>query len=400
MRFCPFAQRARLTLAHKKIPYETVNISLKQKPEWFLERNPGGMVPVVEKDDKIVYESLIVADYLDNVYPDNRLVPADPYRKARDAMLIDYYGNKYISNYYKIVFSEGKDEEAAKVLNTALQKLDDELAKRGTKFFGGDQVAFIDYMLWPWLERVEVLTRCNPVVVVSATSFPRVHAWIQVMLTLPAVKECLFDVDTHMKFYKQHETVNVDLKPEKPEWFLERNPLGLVPTLEQDDRVVYESLITCDYLDDVYPNDRLTPPDPYRKARDAMLIDYYGGKFVPPLYKVLRSQGSDEEAKEVLRKALARLEAELGNRGKFFGGGQVAMVDYMLWPWFERLPILAKVFPDADLSETNFPQLFAWTQTMLATPAVQETLFDVDTHLKFMMSSQAGKPDYDIGLEP
>nr|KAG5702776.1 hypothetical protein BaRGS_003650 [Batillaria attramentaria] len=317
--------RARLTLAHKKIPYETVNISLKQKPEWFLERNPGGMVPVVEKDDKIVYESLIVADYLDNVYPDNRLVPADPYRKARDAMLIDYYGNKYISNYYKIVFSEGKDEEAAKVLNTALQKLDDELAKRGTKFFGGDQVAFIDYMLWPWLERVEVLTRCNPVVVVSATSFPRVHAWIQVMLTLPAVKECLFDVDTHMKFYKQHETVNVDLKPEKPEWFLERNPLGLVPTLEQDDRVVYESLITC---------------------------------------------------------------------------GQVAMVDYMLWPWFERLPILAKVFPDADLSETNFPQLFAWTQTMLATPAVQETLFDVDTHLKFMMSSQAGKPDYDIGLEP
>jgi glutathione S-transferase len=69
----------------------------------------------------------------------------------------------------------------------------------------------------------------------------------------------------------------VDLK-NKPDWFLERNPLGAVPVLEQDDKIVYESLITCDYLDAVYPSNRLTPTDPYRKARDAMLTDYYGSK--------------------------------------------------------------------------------------------------------------------------
>ena len=73
----------------------------------------------------------------------------------------------------------------------------------------------------------------------------------------------------------------MDLK-EKPEWFLERNPLGLVPTLEQDDKIVCESLITCDYLDDVYPNNPLTPTNPYRKARDAMLVDFFGNKVRAP----------------------------------------------------------------------------------------------------------------------
>ncbi|CAH3195019.1 unnamed protein product, partial [Porites evermanni] len=37
MRFCPFAQRARLVLAAKGINYECVNINLKDKPDWFFE---------------------------------------------------------------------------------------------------------------------------------------------------------------------------------------------------------------------------------------------------------------------------------------------------------------------------------------------------------------------------
>eukprot|EP00916_Digyalum_oweni_P011515 GHVL01019164.1.p1 GENE.GHVL01019164.1~~GHVL01019164.1.p1 ORF type:complete len:217 (-),score=13.71 GHVL01019164.1:1240-1890(-) len=195
-----------------------------------------------------------------------------------------------------------------------------------------------------------------------------------------------------------HETVNVDLK-EKPEWFLERNPLGMVPTLEQDDKVVYESLITCDYLDDVYPQNRLTPADPYRKAQDAMLVDYYGSKCIPNYYKVMRTEGKDEEAKETLTKALQKLDEEVSKRGKFFGGEQVAMIDFMLWPWFERIGLLKSAAPDLLPSATKFPKLFAWTQAMLQEPAVKATLFDLDTHMIFVQSSKDGKPNYDIGLE-
>ncbi|KAK3086629.1 hypothetical protein FSP39_021214 [Pinctada imbricata] len=91
MRFCPYAQRTRLVLAHKNIQYETVNVHLKPasaKPDWFLERNPLGMVPVLEKDGKVVYESTICNYFLEACYPDSKLLPSDPYQLAQDKMLM------------------------------------------------------------------------------------------------------------------------------------------------------------------------------------------------------------------------------------------------------------------------------------------------------------------------
>ena len=41
MRFCPYAQRTMLTLLAKNIPFDVVNINLKNKPEWFLQQTWG-----------------------------------------------------------------------------------------------------------------------------------------------------------------------------------------------------------------------------------------------------------------------------------------------------------------------------------------------------------------------
>ena len=43
----------------------------------------------------------------------------------------------------------------------------------------------------------------------------------------------------------EYECININLR-EKPEWFLELNPLGKVPTIEHPDgKVIYESAICC-----------------------------------------------------------------------------------------------------------------------------------------------------------
>ncbi|XP_055955272.1 glutathione S-transferase omega-1-like [Patella vulgata] len=131
MRFCSFAQRTRLVLQHKNIPHENVNVSLVKKPEWFLERNPFGLVPTLEIDDKVIYESNICSQYLDDVYPGDKLTPSDPYQKARDQMLIDTFG-KAVGLYYKISRT-GEDIEEFK---KSLERYDKELSKRG-KYFGG-----------------------------------------------------------------------------------------------------------------------------------------------------------------------------------------------------------------------------------------------------------------------
>ncbi len=31
------------------------------------------------------------------------------------------------------------------------------LANKKTKFFGGDSITMIDYMMWPWFERMEMM---------------------------------------------------------------------------------------------------------------------------------------------------------------------------------------------------------------------------------------------------
>lgn len=40
-RFCPYAQRTMLTLLAKGVPFDVVNINLKNKPEWFVEKTWG-----------------------------------------------------------------------------------------------------------------------------------------------------------------------------------------------------------------------------------------------------------------------------------------------------------------------------------------------------------------------
>lgn len=69
--------------------FETININLTKKPEWFAEKNPSGTVPVYEKDEIVLYESRVVSDYVDTVYGKGALYPSDPYLKAKASILIE-----------------------------------------------------------------------------------------------------------------------------------------------------------------------------------------------------------------------------------------------------------------------------------------------------------------------
>lgn len=63
---------------------------------------------------------------------------------------------------------------------------------------------------------------------------------------------------------------------EKPAWFLEKNPNGTVPVLETAcGQVIYESPITCEYLEEVFTEKKLCPCDPFERAQQKMLLDSY-----------------------------------------------------------------------------------------------------------------------------
>ena len=41
-----------------------------------------------------------------------------------------------------------------------------------------------------------------------------------------------------------------------------------------DGRILYESVFVCQYLDEIFPEDRLTPTDSFRKAQDMIMVDF------------------------------------------------------------------------------------------------------------------------------
>ena len=79
-------------LCFKTFRYETVNIHLRSKPEWFAKDiNPLGKVPTLQIDDKIVYDSEICNEYIDETYPGDENAPRDPYQRAKDRMLLEHF---------------------------------------------------------------------------------------------------------------------------------------------------------------------------------------------------------------------------------------------------------------------------------------------------------------------
>lgn len=80
------AQKVRITLAEKQLPWEGRNIDLfrgeQYSPE-YLKLNPKGVVPTLVHDGAPIIESTLICEYLDDAFPTPRLVPAEPLARAR-----------------------------------------------------------------------------------------------------------------------------------------------------------------------------------------------------------------------------------------------------------------------------------------------------------------------------
>jgi len=199
MRFCPYAQRAMLALLAKNVPFKVININLKKKPDWFVESTLG-KVPVILYKGEIIPESLITADYVDEMFPGPQLHPKDPTQKAKDRVILEI-SNRVVMSFYKCMFA--KDEEAkvaaVKDLTEHMITVEAELKKRGSKFFCGEKPGMLDYMMWPWLERIPVLAKIG----MSPPKLQGMDEYMANMWKIDAVKQYGLSVDEHYQFLKQ-----------------------------------------------------------------------------------------------------------------------------------------------------------------------------------------------------
>jgi len=78
--------RVRIALALKGVAYDRVAVNLLAAEQLAPEnraRNPQGQVPTLEVDGVPLIQSLAIIDWLDQAFPEPRLIPAEPIARAR-----------------------------------------------------------------------------------------------------------------------------------------------------------------------------------------------------------------------------------------------------------------------------------------------------------------------------
>ena len=190
----PRARKPRIVLAEKGLQYEKVNVDItkgeQKKPE-YLAVNPYGKVPVIDDDGRVLFESCIINEYLDEKYPNPPLMPKDPYLRGRGRVLVDYALN-YMHEPYWALRGEMLKPEAARDATTVAEKrrvltnlfLYMEAALGDKAYFLGD-LSLTDIAILPRLLRMESYGA------LPSPSLPRLGAWLERMKERPSVQAIL-----------------------------------------------------------------------------------------------------------------------------------------------------------------------------------------------------------------
>jgi len=93
----PCAQKVRIVLSEKSLPWEGRHVDLPGKENlepWYLKLNKLGVVPTLVEDGRSVIESSIICEYLEDRYPEPALRPADAHERARMRFWMKQVDNK------------------------------------------------------------------------------------------------------------------------------------------------------------------------------------------------------------------------------------------------------------------------------------------------------------------
>jgi stringent starvation protein A len=156
----------------------------------------------------------------------------------------------------------------------------------------------------------------------------------------------------------EYEAIAVDLD-DRPAWIYEKNPLGKVPVLEEDDFVLAESAVINEYLEERWPEPPLWPADPGERALGRLLVHRFD-EVSRPYYALRRGE---EGARERLDAQLASLAARLERRpflsGRAFGLADVAYI-----------PSILRARERMDVSLEAFPALADWIDRLTERPSI------------------------------
>lgn len=202
-----YTHRVQLAMRLKGLDFEYAEEDLGSKSEELLRHNPVyKKVPVLLlPDGRSLAESAIILHYLDDAFPATRqLLPADPFDRAV-ARFWCHFGDDKLGPAVGAVFaSTGEEQEAAvRQVHENLALLEAELregAFKGRRFFGGDEVGFLDVVLGCGSYWLAVFEEVTGVQLVDADAFPLFHAWLRDFEAQDEVRETIPSIDRLLEY--------------------------------------------------------------------------------------------------------------------------------------------------------------------------------------------------------
>ncbi|KAG2120506.1 glutathione S-transferase C-terminal-like protein [Suillus discolor] len=168
-KLCPYAQRTEIALAEAGAPFKRYEIDLGNKPEWYAPKvNPASKVPAIayggpdvppenaSPESTKLAESLILDEFIGDLYPSSGIVPADPVLRAKARFFIEIVSIKLNPNSTK--FLHGNPEGTHAALLAGVDAIQD-LLPEGVKYAVNDQYTIADIAFAPFWARLNLLVQ-------------------------------------------------------------------------------------------------------------------------------------------------------------------------------------------------------------------------------------------------
>jgi len=220
------SQKVRLVLAEKSLAFADYRLDSSKSEnlaDWYLKLNENGVVPTLAHGPRIVIDSSVIAEYLDEVFPEISLSPADAYRRARmrtwrqfidevptAAIRVPSY-NRYIRHKWQTMSQDafdalvakrtvrkhfyrnmGRDGSSPEAERDAIEKLRETVLRMDRALASGpwmidDQFTLADIALVPTLVRMSDIGLAN-----VWDDKPRVAGWFERVQARPSFAQTFY----------------------------------------------------------------------------------------------------------------------------------------------------------------------------------------------------------------
>ena len=190
----PYAWKIWLVLEHKNIPYEFRLLSFDKeetKTPAFLAINPRGQVPTIVDNGFAVWESAVIAEYLEERFPHKPLLPGDAKARATARRMAaegqDYFA-KAVGGLSQItLFSEAAPTPEA--VAAAHKSVLEELTRIEMRLVGpylAGPLSLADFTVFPWLRLLRRIEDRKPGLGIGNDRLPtKLKAWVKEIEALP-----------------------------------------------------------------------------------------------------------------------------------------------------------------------------------------------------------------------